>query len=86
MTPETTTTVLLIAGMRNMVCGEKIAAVLRTVTGVTKAEVDFWSARATVVHHSPCGASQLVRAVTRIGFGASLDRDDGGQTSGAMGR
>lgn len=78
MTPETTTIVLLIAGMRNMGCGDKIASALRTVSGVTKAQVDFWTSKATVTHHSPCDTSQLIRAVVRMGYGALPDGEDRG--------
>jgi copper chaperone CopZ len=72
MAPDTTKTVLLIAGMRTIGCSEKIASSLGLVAGVTKADVDFWSARATVIHHSPCNISQLIRAVQGAGFSASL--------------
>ncbi len=68
----TTSSVLLIAGMRTIACSEKIATAIGSVAGVTKANVNFWSARATVVHRSQCNTSQLIRAVQEAGYGASL--------------
>jgi copper chaperone CopZ len=72
MVPETTTTVLLIAGMRGIGCGQKIASALGAVKGVGSALVDFWSARATIIHHAPCNTSQLIGAVQAAGYSASL--------------
>jgi copper chaperone CopZ len=72
MMPGTTRSVLLIAGMRTIGCGKKIATALESVAGVTRADVDFWSARATVVHRATCNASQLIAAVIAAGYTASL--------------
>jgi copper chaperone CopZ len=72
MMPGTTRTVLLLAGMRGIACGQKIASALGGVSGVNSADVDFWSARATVIHGPDCNASQLIRAVVAAGYAASL--------------
>ncbi len=85
MRPETTTTVLLIGGMRTIACGERIASALRTVVGVTRAEVDFWSARATVSHRLPCDSSKLARAVEKMGYDASIDGNARGHLPDAAG-
>lgn len=73
--PGTTTTVLLIAGMHGSQCRERIAVALGSVAGVGAVDVNFYRARATVVHDTRCGSADLIRAVLKAGYGASPDPD-----------
>ncbi len=76
MTPGANTTVLWIAGMRGTSCREQIATALGAVEGVRTVHVDLWRAQATIVHELSCEPAELVRAVLRAGYGASLTPSD----------
>lgn len=75
-TPGANTTVLWIAGMRAVSCRDHVAAAIGAVEGVRSVHVDLWRAQATIVHESPCGPAQLIRALLRAGYGASLTPSD----------
>lgn len=84
MTPGTTRTVLLIAGMRGNHCREQIAVALESFAGVKEVDVNLYRARATIIHDSLCEAAELIRIVLGTGYGASLvgdkSRDDSSHT------
>lgn len=83
MTPGTTRTVLLIAGMRGNRCREQIACALESVAGVKEADVNLYRARATITHGPLCESADLIRAVRQTGYGASLTTEPCGGDSGA---
>lgn len=68
-----TRTVLLISGMRDSVCRERVVNALESVGGVREVLVSLFRARATIVHEAACDPADLVRAVVRRGYGASRD-------------
>jgi copper chaperone CopZ len=65
-------TMLLISGMRDNRCRERIAALLESLPGVREAEVSLYRAFATVAHEPLCSADDFVRAVMAAGYGAVL--------------
>lgn len=73
MEDRTVSTVLMIMGMRDNACRERIVDALGKVRGVRDVDVNLMRARATVTHERTCDASELVWAVVRAGFGAALD-------------
>ena len=78
-TPGATRTVLLLVGMRDHRCRERIAHALGSVAGVREVDVNLYRALATVVHGPPCGAAALLRAVRGTGYGAALVGDAAGE-------
>lgn len=65
-------TVLLISGMRDNTCRERIAEALGRVEGVLDVGVSMVRGRAVVAHDAPCSPQELVRAVEAAGYGATL--------------
>jgi copper chaperone CopZ len=80
------TTVLMIIGMRDNACRERLLEALRRVSGVREIRVSLMRARATIVHQPPCEAAELVWTVVSAGFGAAMepgdDRELGERTRG----
>ena len=66
-------TVLVIMGMRDNACRERIGEALGRIKGVLSTNVSLIRARATVEHESPCNEAALVWAVVNAGYGAALD-------------
>jgi copper chaperone CopZ len=66
-------TVLVIMGMHDNLCRERVADALRSVAGVDDVSVSLMRARATVDHQPACEPSALVWAVVNAGFGAAMD-------------
>ncbi len=66
-------TVLVILGMRDNSCRERVSEVLGQVKGVRHVTVSLIRARAVVEHEPPCEAPELLRAVVNAGYGAELD-------------
>lgn len=64
-------TTLLVTGMRDNTCRERVAAALEAVAGVREVDVNLFRARATVVHTAACGPADLIRALVAAGYGAS---------------
>jgi len=67
-----TRTVLLISGMRENSCRERVARLLETVAGVREVSVNLFRARATVMHEAGCDLGTLVRAVELAGCSAAI--------------
>lgn len=84
MTPGTTKTVLLIAGMRENCCRQKIVLALESIAGVKGVDVNLYRARATITHDPLCDSAELIRAVLEAGYGASCTGGEcGSEGSGA---
>jgi copper chaperone CopZ len=64
-------TVLLIAGMRDNRCRERIAAILSGLAGVKETFVNLHRASATVAHDPACDPMTLARAVAVAGYRAT---------------
>lgn len=78
-----TTALLMIMGMRNNSCRERVTEVLARVAGVKDVNVSLLRALATVLYESPCDPEQLVLVVVNAGYGAVLYRS--GVVGGSMG-
>lgn len=65
-------TELLISGMRDNACRERVAEALRRVEGVVDVSVSLLRARAIVLHTAACHSEWLVRAVLDAGYQATL--------------
>lgn len=78
MATGTTTTVLMITGMRDNACRETIVEAIESITGVKDVDVNLYRSRATIVHEPPCVAAELVRTVERAGYAAELARKEPG--------
>lgn len=65
-------TELLISGMRDNACRERVAEALRRVEGVVDVSVSLLRARAIVLHTASCDREWLVRAVSGAGYQATL--------------
>lgn len=76
MTPEYSRTVLVIFGMRDGSCRDRIAHALERIESVRDADVSLYRARATVTHLPGCEPAELVGAVVQVGYGAALDPED----------
>lgn len=63
-----TRTVLMIAGMHDHHCREKIEAALEAVAGVKDVCVNLYRAQAVVFHERWCKAEGLARIVTDCGY------------------
>jgi copper chaperone CopZ len=70
MTPGTTRTVLMIAGMRDNACRQKIAEALESMPGVQDVDVSLHRSRATIVHEPPCVTAKLMLTIERSGYAA----------------
>jgi copper chaperone CopZ len=66
--------VLLIMGMRDNACRERIAAALEAVAGVIDVDVNLHRARAAILHEMCCSADELVRTVVQAGYAATPTR------------
>lgn len=71
-----TTTRLLISGMRDNCCRERIAEVVTALSGVKEVEVSLFRAAAFVVHDGTCSVQEIVQAIGRAGFGAAEAASD----------
>lgn len=63
---------LLISGMRDNRCRERVLTALEAITGVERAAVNLFRARAVVRYALPCTPPQLIDAVLRAGCDAVL--------------
>lgn len=70
MPDQRTRTVILILGMRDNGCRERIAAALEAIDGVKDVEVNLFHACARIIHEPPCEQSRLVRTIISLGYGA----------------
>ena len=71
MTTRTPTiTVLMIAGMRDNACRQKIAAAIESIAGVKDVNVNLYRARATIIHEPPCVESELMQTIEECGYAA----------------
>jgi cation transport ATPase len=70
MTPGTITTVLMIAGMRDNACRQKVAEAIESIAGVKDVNVNLYRARATIVHEPPCAQSMLMQTIEESGYAA----------------
>lgn len=77
MPDRKTRTVILILGMRDNGCRERIAAALESIEGVKEVEVNLFRACAKVIHEPSCGQARLVRAIISLGYGALPARLNG---------
>jgi cation transport ATPase len=68
--------VLLIMGMRDNACRERIAAALEAVAGVVDVDVNLHRARAAIVHEAHCAPAELVRSVIQAGYAVTLHATD----------
>jgi copper chaperone CopZ len=65
-------TTLVIMGMRDSGCRERIVEALEMIAGVNEVDVNLYRAQATIIYEQPCSPDQLVAVVCRVGYGASL--------------
>lgn len=65
--------VLLLVGMRDNSCRERVLEALRGVAGVKEAHVSLIRAQAVVLCEPPCSESALVEAVSAEGYGATVE-------------
>ena len=72
MRGELIRTELLISGMRDNACRERVAEALRRVEGVVDVSVSLLRARAVVLHTGSCGRQWLVKAVGSAGYQATV--------------
>lgn len=75
MSGGTLRTVLLIAGMRDNACRERLSEVLSGVEGVEEVHVSLLRAIAVVHHHPSCETGALVDAVAHAGYSATSEAD-----------
>ena len=73
MSSKAIRTVLVIMGMRDNSCRERISAVLRSVEGVRSVDVSLIRARAVIEHEATAEPAHLVWAIVNAGYGAALD-------------
>jgi copper chaperone CopZ len=73
ITPGTTTrTVLMIAGMRDNACRQKIIDALESIDGVKIADVNLYRSSAIIVHDAHCAPAELMRTVSESGYFAEI--------------
>lgn len=65
--------VLLLIGMRSNSCRERVVEVLRRVNGVKDVSVSLIRARAIVLCGPSCGATDLLEAVKKAGYRATVE-------------
>jgi len=70
-------TVLVIIGMRNNACRDRVAQALAAVKGVKDVSVSLMRAKAAVTYDDACEPAGLVWAVVNAGYGAALDTPGG---------
>jgi copper chaperone CopZ len=73
MQVRVTRCVLLVIGMRNNECRERICNALRQVQGVKDVNVSLIRAQAMVLYEPPCEAAALTDAVVAAGYGATVE-------------
>ena len=73
LTDPSVRTTLLITGMRDNACRERVAAALEAIPGVREVDVNLYRARATIAHAADCSDADLIRAVVQIGYAAALN-------------
>jgi copper chaperone CopZ len=79
MCPGETRTVLLIDGMKDNGCREIVVTALEVVRGVNEVHVNLYRGHAIIRHEPHCEATDLIAAVERAGYGASLASKAGQQ-------
>jgi copper chaperone CopZ len=67
-----TRTALVIMGMRDYRCRDRIVEALEAIAGVRNTDVNLHRALAVVVYRDPCSLEDLIGAVIRAGYNASL--------------
>ncbi len=72
MPRDETRTVLVIMGMRDNSCRERLCDALARLDGVTDVDVSLIRAHATIVHRPRCSRAQLVWAVVSEGYGVAM--------------
>ena len=77
MRQNTVKTVLLITGMRENTCRERVVRALRRVGGVKDASVSLLRANAVVTYVPPCRPELLIEAVARAGYAAAAQEKPG---------
>lgn len=70
--PKQTRTEVVIMGMRDNACRERILDAIRRVDGVSEVSVSLIRAKATIDYTEPCAPAALVWAIVSAGFGAVL--------------
>jgi copper chaperone CopZ len=76
ITPGATTkTVLMVAGIRDNACRQKIVEALEAIEGVKEADVNLYRASATVIHDARCAVAELMRTVSAAGYFAEVARN-----------
>ncbi|MCC6428953.1 MAG: cation transporter [Phycisphaerales bacterium] len=66
---------MLITGMKDTRCRQKITDALEAVAGVLDVNVNLFRANATVCHAQTCSPDRLIAAVARVGYEATRDDD-----------
>ncbi|HZW07876.1 MAG TPA: heavy metal-associated domain-containing protein [Phycisphaerales bacterium] len=72
MPSAVSTAVMLIAGMRDNACRERVAEALVQVEGVVDVEVSLIRGRASVRHNEKCKPAELIEAVKQRGYDVLL--------------
>ena len=62
---------LLVIGMKDNGCRERVIEALSSVEGVTEVMVSLLRARAMVWHEPSCLRGALIQAIERAGYGVS---------------
>jgi copper chaperone CopZ len=72
LTDPSVRTMLLITGMRDNACRERVTAALEAVPGVREVDVNLYRARATIAHARECSINECIRAVVQAGYTAAI--------------
>ena len=83
MAPDERQTVLLISGMRDNRCRERIAAALESLPGVREVELNLYRARAVIIHDARSTPLLLMAAVERAGYGAATHPEEAHRSPGS---
>lgn len=67
--------VLLISGMRENACRVKVEEALSRIAGVIDVGVSLMRAGGVVEYQTPCTEGELLRAVERAGFTATVSKE-----------
>ena len=70
--PGDPSTVLLVLGMKDNRCREDVTAALERVPGVMEVQVSLYRGLAVVRHRADCAVEDMIVAVVRAGYGASM--------------
>lgn len=66
-----TRTILLIMGMRDASCTERVGQALDGIPGVQDVDVSLFRFRASVIHEVSCSVATLIKAVETVGYQAT---------------